>query len=75
MLTGIGANLNQMISPLYGADPYLDKSFDFDDLDAKVTQVLEARAHHKEKRVRREFEVTEVEITTRKLTVKICGMN
>ncbi len=44
MLTGIGENLNQMTSPLYGADAYLDKPFDFDQLDAKVAQALAARA-------------------------------
>src|ERR1700677_2110726 len=44
MLTGIGENLNQMTSPLYGADAYLDKPFDFDQLDAKVAQALSARA-------------------------------
>jgi DNA-binding response OmpR family regulator len=44
MLTGIGENLNQMTSPLYGADAYLDKPFDFEQLDAKVKQALEARA-------------------------------
>jgi len=44
MLTGIGENLNQMTSPLYGADAYLDKPFDFADLDAKVKQALLARA-------------------------------
>jgi len=27
--TGIGASLNEMTSPLYGADEYLDKPFDF----------------------------------------------
>ena len=32
-----------MTSPLYGADDYLDKPFDFGDLDAKIRQVLEAR--------------------------------
>ncbi len=44
MLTGIGENLNQMTSPLYGADAYLDKPFDFDQLDARVAQALKARA-------------------------------
>jgi DNA-binding response OmpR family regulator len=44
MLTGIGENLNQMTSPLYGADAYIDKPFDFDDLDAKVKEALLARA-------------------------------
>jgi DNA-binding response OmpR family regulator len=44
MLTGIGENLNQMTSPLYGADAYLDKPFEFHELDAKVEQALLARA-------------------------------
>jgi DNA-binding response OmpR family regulator len=44
MLTGIGENLNQMTSPLYGADAYIDKPFDFDELDAKVELALQARA-------------------------------
>jgi DNA-binding response OmpR family regulator len=44
MLTGIGENLNQMTSPLYGADAYLDKPFDFSELDEKVKEALLARA-------------------------------
>ncbi len=44
MLTGIGERLNEMTSPLYGADDYLDKPFDFGDLDEKVKGVLAARA-------------------------------
>ncbi len=43
MLTGIGENMNEMTSPLYGADGHLDKPFEFEDLDALVTQVLERR--------------------------------
>jgi DNA-binding response OmpR family regulator len=43
MLTGIGERLNEMTSPLYGADDFLDKPFDFADLDAKVQDVLRAR--------------------------------
>lgn len=43
MLTGIGERLNEMTSPLYGADGYLDKPFDLDDLSAKVREVLEGR--------------------------------
>lgn len=43
MLTGIGERLNEMTSPLYGADDHLDKPFDFDDLDVKVQSVLEKR--------------------------------
>jgi DNA-binding response OmpR family regulator len=44
MLTGIGENLNQMTSPLYGADAYIDKPFDFEELDEKVKAALSARA-------------------------------
>jgi DNA-binding response OmpR family regulator len=44
MLTGIGENLNQMTSPLYGADAYIDKPFDFEELDAKVALALRVRA-------------------------------
>jgi len=43
MLTGIGERLNEMTSPLYGADAYLDKPFDMGDLDEKVTEVLAER--------------------------------
>lgn len=44
MLTGIGERLNEMTSPLYGADGFLDKPFEMDDLDAKIDEVLRARA-------------------------------
>ncbi len=40
MLTAIGKNVNSMTSPLYGADAYLDKPFDLDDIEAKVREVL-----------------------------------
>jgi hypothetical protein len=43
MLTGIGENLNEMTSPLYGADTYLDKPFEFSLLDEKVKEVLATR--------------------------------
>jgi DNA-binding response OmpR family regulator len=43
MLTGIGENLNQMTSPLYGADAYIDKPFEFEDFDDKVKDTLRAR--------------------------------
>ena len=43
MLTGIGERLNEMTSPLYGADDYLDKPFEFTDLDDKITDVLKAK--------------------------------
>ena len=40
MLTGIGERLNEMTSPLYGADAYLDKPFEFADLDELIRRVL-----------------------------------
>jgi DNA-binding response OmpR family regulator len=43
MLTGIGERLNEMTSPLYGADAYLDKPFELSDLDEKVGEVLAER--------------------------------
>ncbi|WP_394834532.1 response regulator [Pendulispora rubella] len=48
MLTGIGENLNQLTSPLYGADAYIDKPFDFGELDDKVRIALEAREAQRE---------------------------
>jgi len=43
MLTGVGHRMNEMTSPLYGADGYLDKPFEFEDLDKLVTDVLQKR--------------------------------
>ena len=43
MLTAIGSKVNEMTSPLYGADAYLDKPFDLDDLDAAIRAVLTKR--------------------------------
>jgi DNA-binding response OmpR family regulator len=43
MLTGIGERLNEMTSPLYGADGFLDKPFELDDLADKVREVLAGR--------------------------------
>src|SRR5687768_14857490 len=43
MLTGIGENLNEMTSPLYGADAHVDKPFEFGDLDEAVEETLERR--------------------------------
>jgi DNA-binding response OmpR family regulator len=48
MLTGIGENLNQITSPLYGADAYIDKPFEFGELDRKVKSALLARASQRE---------------------------
>ena len=43
MLTGIGESLNEMTSPLYGADAHVDKPFEFAKLDAKIKETLQAR--------------------------------
>lgn len=43
MLTGIGERLNEMTSPLYGADGFLDKPFELGDLEEKVREVLARR--------------------------------
>jgi DNA-binding response OmpR family regulator len=43
MLTGIGERLNEMTSPLYGADDFLDKPFELDDLESKIKETLEKR--------------------------------
>jgi DNA-binding response OmpR family regulator len=43
MLTGIGENLNEMTSPLYGADEYVDKPFNFPELLFKIRRLLASR--------------------------------
>src|SRR3954463_14941511 len=48
MLTGIGQNLNEMTSPLYGADEYIDKPFEFSELDSKVKSGLHKSKHRVE---------------------------
>ena len=48
MLTGIGENLNEMTSPLYGADAYVDKPFEFSKLDQQIEAALKARASKRE---------------------------
>lgn len=40
MLTGIGAINNELTSPLFGADDYIDKPFAFSELEYKVRKVL-----------------------------------
>jgi DNA-binding response OmpR family regulator len=40
MLTGIGENLNDMTSALFAADAWLNKPFNFNDLDAKIRETL-----------------------------------
>ena len=43
MLTGIGEQLNEMTSPLIGADECIDKPFEFPELDFKIRKVLSDR--------------------------------
>ena len=43
MLTAIGEKVNEMTSPLYGADAFIDKPFEFADLEAKIKTVLDGR--------------------------------
>jgi DNA-binding response OmpR family regulator len=44
MLTAIGEKVNEMTSPLYGADEFVDKPFDFNALEAKIKKVLGDRS-------------------------------
>ncbi len=44
MLTAIGPTNNELTSPLFGADDYIDKPFDFDELEFKVRKVLSKRS-------------------------------
>src|SRR5579863_2899907 len=48
MLTGIGENLNEATSPLFGADEYIDKPFDLEQLDQRIVSVLKKRAAQRE---------------------------
>ena len=48
MLTGIGENLNETTSPLFGADEYIDKPFDFERLDEKIVDRPRERAAQRE---------------------------
>lgn len=44
MLTAIGEKMNELTSPLYGADAFVDKPFEFDKLEKTIAGVLEKRA-------------------------------
>ncbi|MCB9731496.1 MAG: response regulator transcription factor [Deltaproteobacteria bacterium] len=48
MLTGIGERMNAMTAPLYGADAFMDKPFEIDDLLATVAKLLAARPPREE---------------------------
>src|SRR5437764_517973 len=43
MLTAIGEQMNEMTSPLYGVDEYIDKPFDFADLESRIRKILAHR--------------------------------
>ncbi len=43
VLTAIGERMNEMTSPLYGADDYLDKPFEFAELEKKIEHTLGKR--------------------------------
>ncbi|MSP70853.1 MAG: response regulator [Myxococcales bacterium] len=43
MLTGIGRTVNEMTSPLYGADAYLDKPFELVELKNTLSRILAER--------------------------------
>ncbi len=47
MLTGIGEKVNELTSPLYGADAHIDKPFEFEDFDEKVRETLAARTEQR----------------------------
>jgi CheY-like chemotaxis protein len=47
ILTGIGERTNEMTSPLFGADTHIDKPFEFEDLDARITEALAMRARQR----------------------------
>ncbi len=40
MLTAIGEQVNEMTSPLYGADAHIDKPFEFAELEATLTRLV-----------------------------------
>ena len=40
MLTAIGEQVNELTSPLYGADAHFDKPFDFGELEESIAKLL-----------------------------------
>jgi len=48
VLTAIGEKINEMTSPLYGADAYVDKPFDFKKLEVLIQEVIEKRKNEAE---------------------------
>lgn len=45
MLTAVGKTVNELTSPLYGADAYLDKPFDLKEVADEVARLLSERAN------------------------------
>lgn len=45
MVTAIGKTLNDMTSPLYGADEHIDKPFKFAQLEFKIRKALSGKRH------------------------------
>ena len=43
MLTAIGESLNEMTSPLYGADDQVDKPFDLDTVSDRIRNIIAQR--------------------------------
>lgn len=43
MVTAIGEQVNEITSPLYGADAHIDKPFEFDRLEKVITQLIASR--------------------------------
>jgi DNA-binding response OmpR family regulator len=43
MLTAIGERINELTSPLQGADEYVDKPFEFKELEDKIESALKRR--------------------------------
>jgi len=43
MVTAIGAQVNELTSPLYGADAYIDKPFEFERLETVILGLLTGR--------------------------------
>ena len=48
ILTAIGATVNELTSPIYGADEYVDKPFDFDELEFKIRKVLSEKKRNRQ---------------------------
>jgi CheY-like chemotaxis protein len=43
MVTAIGEQVNEITSPLYGADAHIDKPFEFDRLEKVISQLIASR--------------------------------